>query len=63
LNWQDYVSVDPAFYRPDEAVELVGSIDKAQKNLGWQPQYSFEQLIELLVDHDLKEITERGISR
>ena len=63
LNWQDYVSVDPAFYRPDEAVELVGSIDKAQKNLGWQPQYSFEQLVELLVDHDLKEITERGISR
>jgi GDPmannose 4,6-dehydratase len=62
LNWQDYVSVDPAFYRPDEAVELVGSINKAQKNLGWQPQYSFEQLIELLVDHDLKEITERGIS-
>ncbi|MBW4543423.1 MAG: GDP-mannose 4,6-dehydratase [Symplocastrum torsivum CPER-KK1] len=62
LNWQDYVSVDPAFYRPDEAVELVGSIDKAQKNLGWQPQYSFEQLVELLVDHDLKEITERGIS-
>jgi GDPmannose 4,6-dehydratase len=62
LNWQDYVSVDPAFYRPDEAVELVGSIDKAQKNLGWQPQYSFEQLVELLVDHDLKEIRERGIS-
>lgn len=62
LNWQDYVSVDPAFYRPDEAVELVGSINKAQKNLGWQPQYSFEQLVELLVDHDLKEITERGIS-
>ncbi len=62
LNWQDYVSVDPAFYRPDEAVELVGSIDKAQKNLGWQPQYSFEKLVELLVDHDLKEITERGIS-
>jgi GDPmannose 4,6-dehydratase len=62
LNWQDYVSVDPAFYRPDEAVELVGSIDKAQKNLGWQPQYSFEQLIELLVDHDLKEIRERGVS-
>ncbi|MBD0304914.1 MAG: GDP-mannose 4,6-dehydratase [Tolypothrix sp. T3-bin4] len=61
LNWQDYVSVDSAFYRPDEAVELVGSIDKAQKNLGWQPQYSFEQLVELLVDHDLKEITERGI--
>lgn len=60
LNWQDYVSVDPAFYRPDEAVQLVGSIAKAQKNLSWQPEYSFEQLVELLVDHDLKELREQG---
>lgn len=56
LNWQDYVSVDPAFYRPDESVQLVGSIDKIRKNLGWQPQYSFEQLVELMVDYDLKKL-------
>jgi GDPmannose 4,6-dehydratase len=58
LNWQDYVSVDPSFYRPDEAVQLVGSIDKIQQKLGWQPQYSFEQLIELMVDYDLKALTD-----
>jgi GDPmannose 4,6-dehydratase len=57
LNWQDYVSVDPAFYRPDEVVQLVGSIDKIQKNLNWKPQYSFEQLIELMVDYDLKQLS------
>ncbi|MFK0731743.1 MAG: GDP-mannose 4,6-dehydratase [Gloeotrichia echinulata HAB0833] len=56
LNWQDFVAVDPAFYRPDESVQLVGSIDKIQTKLGWKPQYSFEQLVELMVDHDLKEL-------
>lgn len=56
LNWQDYVSVDPAFYRPDEPVQLVGSIQKIHKDLDWKPQYSFQQLVEILVDHDLKEL-------
>jgi GDPmannose 4,6-dehydratase len=57
LNWQDYVSVDPTFYRPDESVQLVGSIDKIQSQIGWTPKYSFEQMIELMVDSDLKELT------
>ena len=59
LNWQDYVSVDPSFYRPDESVQLVGCIDKIQGNLGWKPQYSFQQLVELMVDHDLKELSNK----
>ncbi|MTJ48949.1 GDP-mannose 4,6-dehydratase [Dolichospermum sp. UHCC 0259] len=53
LNWQDYVVVDPSFYRP---VQLVGNIDKIHNQLGWKPEYSFEQLVELMVDHDLKEL-------
>jgi GDPmannose 4,6-dehydratase len=57
LNWEDYVSVDPAFYRPDEPVQLVGNISKIKTKLGWCPQYSFEQLIELMVNHDLKELS------
>jgi GDPmannose 4,6-dehydratase len=60
LNWQDYVSVDPAFYRPDEAVLLAGSIDKIQTQLNWKPRYSFKQLVELMVEHDLKELSDRG---
>ncbi|MBW4418870.1 MAG: GDP-mannose 4,6-dehydratase [Myxacorys californica WJT36-NPBG1] len=59
LNWEDYVSVDPSFYRPDETVQLVGSIDKIRKQLNWQPQYSFEELVELMVDHDLKRLSEK----
>ncbi len=59
LNWQDYVSVDPAFYRPDEPVQLVGCIYKIKAELGWKPQYSFEQLVELMVDYDLKQLSDR----
>lgn len=60
LNWQDYVSVDPAFYRPDEPVQLLGSIGKIQNYLGWEPQHSFEQLVELMVDYDLKVLGREG---
>ena len=56
LNWQDYVTVDPAFYRPDEPVQLVGAVDKIKTELGWQPQYNFTQLVELMVDYDLKKL-------
>jgi len=59
LNWQDYVTVDPAFYRPDEPVQLVGCIYKVKAELGWKPQYSFEQLVELMVDYDLKQLSDR----
>ena len=57
LNWQDYVSIDPAFYRPDEPVQLIGSVDKIKSELGWQPEHSFEQLVELMVDYDLKKLS------
>jgi len=60
LNWQDYVTVDPAFYRPDEPVQLVGCIYKIKAELGWKPQYSFEQLVELMVDFDLKQLSDRA---
>ncbi|PSR17066.1 GDP-mannose 4,6-dehydratase [filamentous cyanobacterium CCP3] len=59
LDYQQYVSVDPAFYRPDEDVQLVGSIDKIKTQLSWQPQYSFQQLVESMVDYDLKTLTEQ----
>ncbi len=37
-------------------MQLLGNIDKIQKQLDWKPEYSFEQLVELMVDHDLKEL-------
>ncbi len=58
LDWQDYVSVDSSFYRPDESVQLVGCINKIQHDLEWKQQYSFQQLVELMVDQDLKELSD-----
>ena len=57
LNYQDYVSIDPGFYRPDESVQLVGSINKIQTQIGWKPHYSFENLVESMVENDLKELS------
>lgn len=53
LDWEQYVSVDPAFYRPDEPVQLVGCIDKIRQKLNWQPEHSFNRLVEVMVKHDL----------
>lgn len=56
LTWQDYVSVDPAFYRPDEAVQLVGCIDKIRDRLGWQPRYDLKALVNLMVEQELRSL-------
>lgn len=53
LNWQDYVVVDPRYYRPAEVDLLIGDAAKAHKVLGWQPETSFDQLVERMVAADL----------
>jgi GDPmannose 4,6-dehydratase len=59
LNWEDYVSMNPEFYRPDEAVQLVGCCDKAKRSLGWEPDYSLKDLVALMVEYELKDLTDR----
>ncbi len=53
LEYQDYVKVDERFYRPAEVDLLVGDAAKSRRVLGWQPQYTFEQLITEMVHADL----------
>jgi len=53
-DWEKYVEIDPAFVRPAEVDLLIGSPEKAKKDLGWEPKTSFEELIRLMVDADLK---------
>ena len=60
LDWQDYVSVDPEFYRPNESIQLVGCIDKIKTALHWQPRYSFQDLVRLMVDYDLNNLINSG---
>ena len=54
LNWEDYVVVDPKFYRPAEVDLLIGDPTKAKKQLGWVPAVSFKELVEMMVDADLE---------
>jgi GDPmannose 4,6-dehydratase len=53
-NWSDYVVQDPEFYRPAEVDYLRGDASKAEKKLGWKPKHSFEDLVKIMVNHDLK---------
>lgn len=54
LKWEDYVIQDPQFMRPAEVDLLLGDPTKARKELEWEPEVSFENLIKMMVDHDLK---------
>ena len=53
-DWQRYVRVDPQFVRPVDAVELAGRPDRARDVLGWTPQVDFAELVDRLVDADLR---------
>ncbi len=54
LDWRQYVEIDPRYYRPAEVELLVGDASKAAERLGWRPKTKFEQLIRLMLDHDLQ---------
>jgi GDPmannose 4,6-dehydratase len=56
LNYEDYVVQDPRFYRPAEVDLLVGDPAKANKTLNWQPKVSFEELVQMMVDADLRKL-------
>ena len=53
LDWQQYVEIDPWYYRPSEVDLLLGDASKARKELGWEPKVGFKELVKLMVDHDL----------
>ncbi len=56
LDWEQYVTVDPQFYRPAEVDLLIGDRSKAEKVLGWTPETSFEELVRMMVEADVKRL-------
>jgi GDPmannose 4,6-dehydratase len=56
LDWRRYVVVDPALLRPAEVDHLIGDASKAKKKLGWEPLVSFAEMIQRMVEHDLKRV-------
>jgi len=55
LNYADYVIVDPEFYRPAEVELLLSDCTKAKTELNWKPKHSLRQLVEMMVENDLRE--------
>jgi GDPmannose 4,6-dehydratase len=53
-DWARYVTQDPRFFRPAEVDVLVGDATKARTELGWKPEVGFDQLVGMMVEHDLE---------
>jgi GDPmannose 4,6-dehydratase len=54
LNWHNHIELDPELLRPAEVHHLRGDYSKAKEKLGWEPKVSFEELVGMMVDSDLK---------
>jgi len=59
LNMGDHVEIDPRYYRPTEVELLIGDASKAKERLGWEPKVGFDDLVKLMVDADMEELTKR----
>lgn len=59
LDWREYVVIDNTFYRPAEVHELKGNFTKARIKLKWEPKVKFKELVEIMVEHDLKRLKDR----
>lgn len=59
-DWRQYVRQDQRFFRPAEVDLLIGDATKAKTKLGWQPKVGFNELIEMMVRHDIDYETKRA---
>src|SRR3989338_2931882 len=57
-NWKDYVVIDPRFKRPAEVPALKAKADKAAKLLNWKPKVKFEELVDMMVEADIRRYKE-----
>lgn len=56
-DWEKYVKTDPRHMRPAEVPDLKGRADKAKKILQWEPKVSFEELVKMMVEADIKRLS------
>lgn len=49
MNYEDYITIDPKYYRPTELKDLKGDCTKLKTELGWEPEYTFEQMIDEMI--------------
>lgn len=56
LDWRDFVKEDPQYFRPTEVDILVANPEKARESLKWQSRITFQELVRIMVDADLRKI-------
>ena len=56
LEWTEYVTIDPRYYRPAEVDSLLADPAKASRQLGWQHRTAFRELVEIMVDAEVQAI-------
>ena len=54
LDWQEYVRIDPRYFRPTETEVLIADASKARQKLGWEPKIAFRELARIMVDADME---------
>jgi GDPmannose 4,6-dehydratase len=59
LDPDEYVEIDPNYYRPSEVDHLLGDASKAKEKLGWEPRVRFKELVELMVDADVASLDDQ----
>ena len=55
LSWENYVDISEKYFRPNEVDYLVGDATKAKNELGWEPTVDFDELVKIMVEHDITE--------
>ena len=60
LNWRDHVVCDAAFIRPAEVDQLCADASKARQKLGWEPETTFDELVAMMVESDLRLLSSPG---
>jgi GDPmannose 4,6-dehydratase len=54
LDWEKYVEIDEKYFRPTEVDYLLADISRAKKELGWEPQIKFNDLVKIMLDADME---------
>jgi GDPmannose 4,6-dehydratase len=55
-NWKKHIKINPQFNRPAEVHKLKGDSTKSKNKLGWEPKTTFNELVNLMVDEDIKRL-------
>jgi GDPmannose 4,6-dehydratase len=58
MDWEKVVEIDPTYYRAAEVDALCGDATKAREELGWEPTVTFDELVKIMVDADVKQLAE-----